>query len=163
METSSQKSEPRNFIKSFFENYRLAYKMRGVIGVLPYKFLLLCVVPLTVIHYFEIELPNNIDSSEFINLTSSVIVFSGILGAFSVSSIAQVQSIISNYPFSDYLIEEGLFNQFSFIPQHTFFLQCLITTISMIFVFSEYLFGYFSGNYEKMTIFFIWIYIVCHD
>ena len=62
---------------------------------------------------------------------------SGFLGAVTVAALTHIQSVASKYPFSDYLKEEKLFDQFLFWPQFVLSIQIvhiLFSTISAVSV-----------------------------
>ena len=61
---------------------------------------------------------------------SAIAVVAGFFGSVSVATIGQVQRMISEYPFSSYLRQEKLFDQFLFWPQFTLLLQISLLLVS---------------------------------
>lgn len=127
------------FLKSFLENLEIAKRSWGNCAYIPFLFLTLCALPSITMAYFEFDFSDEISSEEYVQIFSSLIVFFGILAAFSIAAMTQVQTIASKYPFSDYLNELGILNSFIFYPQYTFVLQCLFTIFSMGLIFTKYI------------------------
>lgn len=137
MNEEGKNSRAPTFFTSYVSYVKYTAKNAGVIAYLPIQFLSLVALPAILIHITEYRFIDKITVEEFIAVVSSLVVFIGIISAFSISSISQIQQMTSAYPFSDYLSEIGILDHFLFYPQFTFFIQsffviaCLLSSLSI--------------------------------
>jgi len=153
MNNSDVKNTAPTFTKSFFSNLRLEKSSIGMFAYIPYQFIILCVIPVLVIYFCDVRFYDTISDGDFINILSSIIVFIGILAAFSISAMTQIQTISSDYPFSDYLVDIKLFDIFIFYPQYTFILQSIYMTVSIFMVFAHLSVPIFEKYLDVMVTF----------
>ncbi|MGF1592505.1 MAG: hypothetical protein ACFCUW_04450 [Kiloniellaceae bacterium] len=72
---------------------------------------------------------------------AAILVMSGFLGSVSINVMREVFSLISQQEFSDYLKEEGVFDQYLFWPQATLLLQIMLIFSSAVLIFVYSIFG----------------------
>ena len=140
------------FFDSFLESLKFEKQSIGWRAYFPLQLLAMCVVPSLVMWCLKLDFSAKISDDEYVSIFSSMIVFFGILAAFSISAMTQVQSIASKYPFSDYLDELGILNSFIFFPQFTFVLQCLYTVFSLCLIFVKYLFNLPASSIDNLIV-----------
>ena len=134
--------EAPTFLKTFFAYLSKVEKNIGARAYVPYLLILILGLPFALVYglpeLFELDFRN----ADAYSILSSVILVGGILSAFSISASSQVQQIASRYPFSDYLVENDLFEYFIFIPQFTLVVQSLLVlsgafSILLIYMYDE--------------------------
>lgn len=138
------------FFESFLASYKLGIKHRFAVGLIPYKFLLICVAPIAII-YSNYELDGfNINQDSIVVVISSIMVVGGFIGAASLAALVRIQEIISRFPFSDFLRTVGVFYIAMFIPKFVF----MISLISMIYCAVSILFVFINENdfYDKIAL-----------
>lgn len=121
-----------NFWSLFAEALQLSATNRSVWAFVPWWLLVCCGVPCLLIFYFGAFLRSAIPDANAVTIFSAVAVVAGFFGSVSISTITQVQKMASEYPFSDYLREEKLFDQFLFWPQFTLLLQISLILLSTL-------------------------------
>jgi hypothetical protein len=119
-----------NFWTLFAEALQFSAARRSILAFLPWWLALCCAVPCVVIFFLSSSLRSQIPDSSAITVFSAVAVVAGFFGSVSVATIGQVQKMVSEYPFSSYLREEKLFDQFLFWPQFVLLLQIFLILIS---------------------------------
>lgn len=130
---------PHTFIESFRESLRLGEEEYWFISYIPWMLILFCCMPLFLMKTSGYDYKGDLTISDVSVVLSAFSVVGGILGAFTISSISQIQILVCKYPFSKYLKECDLFNQFIYIPQYIFLVQmsfviiCAISLIASIF------------------------------
>ena len=82
-----------------------------------------------------------ISGTEAVTILSAIAVVAGFFGSVSIAAIGQVQGMVCQYPFSGYLKEEGLFDQFLFWPQFALLLQIALLLVSTVFAAFIYVFN----------------------
>jgi hypothetical protein len=140
------------FVGSFWESVNEAYLEIGFRAYIPWLLFLLCFVPNISIYFLDVGDEPSISNGEITTILSAFAVVAGVLAAFSISAMTQVQQIASTFPFSDYLKQEKLLNSFIFFPQFTFAAQTLLIILncsSVVFcsVFDKYNFEVLIVNF----------------
>ena len=128
-------NRPPNFWAAFAEALRISATRRSILAFIPWWLLVCCLVPVAVIHISAPYTNEQISGANAVTVLSAIAVVAGFLGSVSIATIGQVQRMVSEYPFSGYLRDEGLFDQFLFWPQFTLLLQIgllLVSTISAV-------------------------------
>lgn len=120
---SSNENRPPSFFAILVKSWRRTQDSHWIYSYLPFYFAILCIIIPTFITSLLVNIDNNIDDSLVITSISAFMVLSGFLGGFSISAMTQIQTISSTYPFSSYLREEDLFDEFIFFPQFTISIQ----------------------------------------
>jgi hypothetical protein len=119
-----------NFWTVFAEALGLSAARRGVFAYLPWWLIICCVVPVLTVYLLNTTLRSQIIDSGATTVFSAIAVVAGFFGSVSVATIGQVQRMVSEYPFSSYLRDEKLFDQFLFWPQFTLLLQIFLLLAS---------------------------------
>ncbi len=151
--TKKSDTGPKSLPASFFELIEHSETKYGICAYIPLLFSVCCFLPLVIIEKYEFNFENKISSDEFVSFHTSLLVFSGIIAAFSISSINHIMNLTSKYPFSDYLMEEKLFNSFVFYPQFVFIIQCALAVFSVIFICSHFIFDFNEPNRFRLVLF----------
>jgi hypothetical protein len=123
-------NECPNFWTVFAEALGLSAARRGFFAYIPWWLVLCCAVPTLTVFLFSSSLRSQITDSNATTVFSGIAVVAGFFGSVSVATIGQVQRMISEYPFSSYLRDEKLFDQFLFWPQFTLLLQIFLLLVS---------------------------------
>lgn len=125
-------NKPPSFFTIFLKSWKRTRDAHWIAGAFPFFLVTLCIIAPTFI-YSQINLSKVvIDDGIVITALSAFMVLSGFLGGFSISAMTQVQTISSTYPFSAYLKDEDLFDEFIFFPQFAIGVQIIAITIQCI-------------------------------
>jgi hypothetical protein len=124
-------NECPNFWTVFAEALGLSAARRGFLAYIPWWLVLCCACPLLIVFLLSNSLRAQITDNNATTVFSGIAVVAGFFGSVSVATIGQVQRMISEYPFSSYLREEKLFDQFLFWPQFTLLLQITLLLVSI--------------------------------
>jgi hypothetical protein len=122
--------KPPNFWRLFARALGTSAGERSFTAFIPWKLAILTATPIAATYFARscVVVP---DISVSVTITSAIAVVGGFLGSISLSTSSYVQKMVSDYPFSDYLREEELFDQFLFWPQFTILIQIANILISM--------------------------------
>lgn len=101
---------------------------------IPWMFCALCLIPGFVVWKLGLNETVNIDKQSVVMCISAFLVVGGVLGAACIASMTQVQQVCSAWPFSSYLREIDLLEEFSAMPQIIFFIQIVCIIIMSISV-----------------------------
>ncbi len=123
-------NECPNFWTIFAEALGLSAARRGFFAYIPWWLFLCCAVPISIVFLLQSSLRPQITDSNATTVFSAIAVVAGFFGSVSVATIGQVQRMVSEYPFSSYLRDEKLFDQFLFWPQFTLLLQIFLLLAS---------------------------------
>lgn len=115
---------PLSFFQSFLRTLDDAYVAIGARTYFPIVFVTTSIVPIGILLIFR-ELDRPFPADSFSMILAATMTVEGILASVSISAMVQIQQIASQYPFSDYLKQEKLFDSFIFAPQFAFVTQCL--------------------------------------
>lgn len=130
------KNKPPNFWQCFSDALRQSAGERGIRAYIPWwLFLSSALLPGAV--YLWPSVIGNVEDGASIALLAAIAVVGGFLGSVSIAAITQIQKMVSEYPFSDYLKEERLFDVFLFWPQFVLLFQIaqiIISTVSAVAV-----------------------------
>jgi hypothetical protein len=80
-------------------------------------------LPMLLYHFFADGTLKISDDSSIIGALAAIAVIGAFLGSVSISAMTQVQQIVCEYPFSDYLKEEKVFDLYLFFPQFVLLMQ----------------------------------------
>ena len=121
-----------NFSESFAGAIKKSARQRSWGAFVPW-WLMICIFgPILAVYFLSFSIFIETDKNIVLVLFSSFAVVGGFLGSVSVASMAQIQKIASEYPFSDYLHQEKLFDSFIFFPQLILLMQILFIIYSSI-------------------------------
>jgi len=121
------------FIESLKGVIKLAEKKYWIVVFFPWLFLLTSILPIMILSEVSEFVAITIDANRLISVYSAFSVVGGFLGAASINAMTQTQTICSTYPFSDYLRENNLLDQFIFLLQSIFVISCIISVVSSLF------------------------------
>ena len=130
--TTMRMNKCPNFWTVFAAALGLSTESRSGLAFFPWWLLSCCIVPVGAIYLVSSLLRSQVTEANAVTVFSAVAVVAGFFGSVSVATMSQVQRMVSEYPFSDYLREEKLFDQFLFWPQFTLLLQISLILISTI-------------------------------
>ena len=131
--SNERDTRPPNFPEAFARAVTMSARERRYIAFFPWL-LILCLVAPSVIFWLARKHITYIPSKpEAMAVLSSVAVVGGFLGSASVSITGQMQRMVSEYPFSDYLRNLGLFDHFLFWPQFVLLIQIVNIAIAGMF------------------------------
>jgi FtsH-binding integral membrane protein len=116
-------NKPPNFWEVFGDALRLSATKRGFLAYCPWWLIACCAIPTLLVYFSGSMVRPRISDSDAMTIFSAVAVVGGFFGSVSIATMGQVQRMVSEYPFSAYLKEEKLFDQFLFWPQFTLLLQ----------------------------------------
>jgi hypothetical protein len=120
-------SSPPNFWALFAQALELSAAKRSIIAFVPWWLFVCCLSPVATIYFCGSLLRPHIQDTSAVTVFSAIAVVGGFFGSVSIATMGQVQRMASEYPFSSYLRELGLFDLFLFWPQFTLLTQiCLI-------------------------------------
>lgn len=125
-------NKPPNFWEAFAQALELSAANRSWRAFFPWLFLLCIVAPPTSIFIASCLTDIRITDDGAITVLSSVAVAAGFFGSVSIATLAQVQRMVSEYPFSSFLKEEKLFDKFLFWPQYTLIFQIGLLLFSVL-------------------------------
>jgi len=123
---------PPNFWTLFAEALHLSASRRSILAFVPWHLFLCLLAPLAVVLFSSSLVRQKILDGDAVTVLSAIAVVAGFFGSVSVSTIGNVQRMVSEYPFSSYLKEEHLFDQFLFWPQFTLLLQIFLLLFSAV-------------------------------
>jgi hypothetical protein len=115
-----------NFWTVFAEALGLSAARRGFFAYVPWWLFLCVAFPLLAVVLLKSSLRPELTAGNATTVFSAIAVVAGFFGSVSVATIGQVQRMVAEYPFSSYLREEKLFDQFLFWPQFTLLIQILL-------------------------------------
>lgn len=115
--------KPPNFWEVFGDALRLSAASRGFLAYCPWWLAICCFVPVLLVYLAGARVRPWISDSDAMTVFSAVAVIGGFFGSVSIATMGHVQRMASEYPFSAYLREERLFDQFFFWPQFTLLIQ----------------------------------------
>ncbi|WFU28448.1 hypothetical protein QA649_20165 [Bradyrhizobium sp. CB1717] len=119
-----------NFWSVLAEALGLSAERRGFWAYVPWWLTVCCALPLLAVFLMRNSLRPQITDGSIATVLAAIAVVAGFFGSVSVATIGQVQRMVAEYPFSSYLREERLFDQFLFWPQFTLLLQIALLLIS---------------------------------
>jgi hypothetical protein len=119
-----------NFWTLFAEALGLSATRRSGFAFVPWWLVICCALPVGLVFFVSSSLRSQVSETNAVTIFSAVAVVAGLFGSVSVATIGQVQKMASEYPFSSYLREEKLFDQFLFWPQFTLLIQITLILIS---------------------------------
>lgn len=116
---------------------RLGQKNRGPIAFVPVRIIFLIVLPLGFYHLYVKRDILSINDQNLYSFISAVLVVYGLFGAATIQSIVQIQQITTQFPFSDFLKKQKVFDIYNALPLYVFlidmasiFICCLCLIIS---------------------------------
>jgi hypothetical protein len=121
---------PPNFWSVFAEALRLSASRRSLVAFMPWWLLICIIVPPFLVFLASSHLRGQISENSVVTVFSAIAVVAGFFGSVSISTMAQVQRMTSEYPFSDYLRHEELFDLYLFWPQFTLLIQICLLLLS---------------------------------
>ena len=116
-----------NFAESFAKGIMRSAKRRSWLAFVPWWLGLCVATPIVYLRSDSVFVFTDEHVNYIVVLFSSFAVVGAFLGSISISAMVQIQKVASEYPFSDYLRDEDIFDQFIFFPQY-------ILTIQLIFI-----------------------------
>ncbi|SDS01524.1 hypothetical protein [Bradyrhizobium canariense] len=119
-----------NFWSVLAEALGLSASRRGFLAYVPWWLFICCALPIGVVFLVRSSLRPQITDGSIATVLSAIAVVAGFFGSVSVATIGQVQRMVAEYPFSSYLRDEKLFDQFLFWPQFTLLLQIALLLAS---------------------------------
>ncbi|WP_137044245.1 hypothetical protein [Pseudolabrys sp. FHR47] len=125
-------SSPPDFWEIFADALRSSARNRSWRAFFPWCLLLSVGVPVAAVVLLKQISSLTIGDDQSVTMLSSVAVVAGFLGSVSVATMTQVQRMVSEYPFSSYLKDENLFDQFLFWPQATLIFQIGLLLFSVL-------------------------------
>ena len=137
-----------NFTTSVLDTLRHSTKRQGFAGIIPFSLILFHTLPLLATWYWQLALVPP-DRSNLIEVLGACTAVAGILTAFSVAAAGQIYSIASPHPFSDFLRQENLFDQFLVSPQITFLTQMIVVVEGLICCFLAL---YINADWVKFAV-----------
>jgi hypothetical protein len=124
-------SSPPNFWALFAQALELSASTRSVRAFIPWWLLICCLLPIAGIYEFGPWLRSVVPENDAVTM-SAIAVVGGFFGSVSIATMTQIQRMVSEYPFSDYLRELKLFDLFLFWPQFTLLLQISLIVFSTL-------------------------------
>jgi multidrug transporter EmrE-like cation transporter len=115
-----------NFWELFAEALKLSASKRSIRAFAPWWLIVCCVAPAASVYFLSASLRAQISDSNAITVLSAVAVVGAFFGSVSIATMGQVQRMASEYPFSSYLREEGVFDLFLFLAS----IRATLTTFS---------------------------------
>lgn len=139
-------TKPPDFWEAFAAALQLSAAERSWRAFFPWWLIICCAIPPAVV--FSLGLVSSAQTGDdgAITILSAIAVVAGFFGSVSIASLAQVQRMVSEYPFSSYLKDEGQFDQFLFWPQYTLMLQIGLLLASALAAISVRLVAFNSWN-----------------
>lgn len=125
-------NNPPDFWEVFADALRSSARNRSWRAFLPWCLLLCLGIPVAIVELLKPIAALTVGDDQSITILSSVAVVAGFFGSVSVATMSQVQRMVSEYPFSSYLKDEGLFDQFLFWPQATLIFQIGLLLFSVL-------------------------------
>lgn len=116
---------------------KLSAELRGPLAYLPWWFILTTALPVGLYRVFCDGALAIVDDGNAIGALAAIAVIGAFLGSVSISAMTQIQKMICEYPFSDYLKEKKLFDIYLFWPQFTLMFQLSLIIFSGL---SSYIF-----------------------
>ncbi|MCA1528535.1 hypothetical protein [Bradyrhizobium yuanmingense] len=135
-----------NFWSVFAEALGLSAERRGFLAYVPWWLFICCASPLVAVFLIRDSLRPQITDGGIATVLAAIAVVAGFFGSVSVATIGQVQRMVAEYPFSSYLRDQKLFDQFLFWPQFTLLLQITLLLTSASLAAITRLFEYDSLN-----------------
>jgi hypothetical protein len=135
-------SAPR-FWSSFAQALQISAQSRGFLAFIPW-WLATCIVVPVVFGWLAggFKLPI-LEIGQVVTILAALAVISGFLGSVTVAALTHIQSVAAKYPFSDYLKQESMFDQFLFWPQFVLLIQIVhilfstVSAVSVLFIVSQ--------------------------
>jgi hypothetical protein len=128
----TMRSRPPNFWEVFAEALQASARNRSWLAFLPWCLFLCGIGPLITVWIVSCFVPLHIGDDGAITILSSVAVVAGFFGSVSIATLGQAQRMVSEYPFSSYLRDQGLFDQYLFWPQFTLIFQITLLLVSVL-------------------------------
>jgi len=135
-----------NFWSVLAEALVLSSDRRGFWAYVPWWLVACCASPLLAVFLMRNSLRPQITDGGIATVLAAIAVVAGFFGSVSVATIGQVQQMVAEYPFSSYLREHKLFDQFLFWPQFTLLLQIGLLLVSASLAAITRLFEYDNLN-----------------
>ena len=122
-----------NFWETLSKSLMRSAKIRGIIAFFPWLLVTTTVASAMLAWYFC--LPRYSSGPEALTIISAMLTTTGFFGALTIFSMGHVMSTCLQYPFSGYLQDEDLLDEFIFFPQFVLFLQIVYISSCTFLVF----------------------------
>jgi hypothetical protein len=124
---------PPSFSELLASEILRSTKNRGWRAYFPFLLIVCLFAPGVLLYIYGERMNSKLSISDAVTILSSISVIGSFLGAASVALTAHLQKIVSEYPFSNYLKSESMFDSFLFWPQFVLLIQIICTSLCIIF------------------------------
>ncbi len=124
----------------------LSAARRSVRAFIPWWLIVCCLCPPIAVYFLSSFLRTQVSESNAITILSAVAVVGAFFGSVSIATMGQVQRMVSEYPFSSYLKQEGIFDLFLFWPQFALLMEVSLILFSTCFALFVRLVEYDQAN-----------------
>ena len=125
-------TRPPSFAQLFAREIERSASRRGWRAFVPWWLITCLASPFIVNSYFGYFFNKTPQSADTVAILAALAVIGSFLGSTSIALTAHLQKIISEYPFSNYLKQESIFDSFLFWPQFTLLIQIICISVTIL-------------------------------